>query len=197
MVALAAALAVLGWVSPALPQPRDLRRHSTNGARRILFPFVANALSVRVLDAALRLASAEDATLVPVFLARVPLHLPLDTPLPRQSDIAIGLQEAIENRAAAFGISVDSRIERGRDYRHAMRQTIDHERYDRIVVAAAAAGSPGFSPDDVAWLLETRRARSSSCVPTRTSSSCRARDTSADVPATARDRGRPAAPSGC
>ena len=53
--------------------------------RRILFPFVASALSRRALDAALRLARAEDATLVPVFLARVPLHLPLDAPLPRQS----------------------------------------------------------------------------------------------------------------
>ena len=68
----------------------------------------------------------------------------------------LALQEAIENRAAAFGISVDSRIERGRDYRHAMRQTIDHERYDRIVIAAAAHASPGFSPDDVAWLLDAR-----------------------------------------
>lgn len=136
---------------------RSLRpaRSTATGARRVLFPFVANALSVRVLDAALRLASAEDATLIPVFLARVPLHLPLDTPIPKQSNVAIPLQEAIEDRGAAFGIAVDSRIERGRDYRHALRQTIANERYDRIVIAAAAPDSPGFSPDDVAWLLAT------------------------------------------
>jgi hypothetical protein len=123
-------------------------------ARRILFPVIPHALSPRALDAALRLARAEDATLVPVFLARVPLHLPLEAPLPRQSTIAISLQEAIEHRAAAFGIPVDARIERGRTYRHALRQTIAGERFDRIVIAAAAHRGPGFNPDDVAWLLE-------------------------------------------
>jgi nucleotide-binding universal stress UspA family protein len=122
--------------------------------RRILFPFVASALSRRALDAALRLARAEEATLVPAFLARVPLHLPLDAPLPRQSNVAIGLQEAIEQRAAAFGVPVDARIERGRTNRHALRQLIAHERFDRIVIAAAPHGGHGFDPDDVAWLLD-------------------------------------------
>jgi hypothetical protein len=111
-------------------------------------------LSQRALDAALRLAHAEEATLVPVFLARVPLHLPLDAPLPRQAGLAIPLQEAIEQRAARFGVPVDERIERGRSYRHALRSTITHERYDRIVIAAAAQGQRGFEADDVAWLLE-------------------------------------------
>jgi hypothetical protein len=129
-------------------------RLPVTGCRRILFPFVANALSPRALDAALRLASAEGATLVPVFLARVSLQLPLDTPLPRQSNIAIPLQEAIDRRAARFGIAVDARIERGRTYRHALRQTMDHERFDRIVIAAAAQNNPGFDPEDIAWILE-------------------------------------------
>ena len=130
------------------------KRLPAAGGRRILFPFVANALSPRALDASLRLARAEDATLVPVFLARVSLQLPLDTPLPRQSNIAIPLQEAIERRATKFGIAVDARIERGRTYRHALRQTIDHERFDRIVIAAAAHNNPGFGPEDIAWILE-------------------------------------------
>ena len=123
------------------------------GARRILFPFVASALSCRGLDASLRLARAEDGVLVPVFLARVPLTLPLDSPLPRQAAVAIGLQDAIERRAAAFGVPVDARVERGRTYRHALRQTMANERFDRIVIAAATQGGPGFGPDDVAWLL--------------------------------------------
>jgi nucleotide-binding universal stress UspA family protein len=121
---------------------------------RILFPFFASALSRRALDAALRLARAEDATLVPVFLARVPLTLPLDSPLPRQAATCIPLQEAIEQRAAAYGVPVDSRLERGRTYRHALRQTIANERFERIVIAAAATRGDGFGPDDVAWLLE-------------------------------------------
>ena len=85
---------------------------------------------------------------------RVPLHLPLDAPLPRQSTWRCRCQEAIEQRADRFGVPVDSRIERGRTYRHALRQTIANERFDRIVIAAAADGSPGFDADDVAWLLD-------------------------------------------
>jgi hypothetical protein len=131
------------------PARRDVTR-----ARRIVFPFVANALSSRALDAALRLAHAEDATLVPIFLARVPLNLPLDAPLPRQCEVAIPMQEAIEHRASEFAVPVDARIERGRTYRHALLQTIAHERFDRIVIAAAAQGSAGFDADDVAWLLD-------------------------------------------
>ena len=152
VIVLAMGLVVLAAVhfhdrSERPPQP------PANDRRRILFPFVAQALSPRALDAALRLARAEEATLVPVFLARVPLRLPLDAPLPRQSGVALPLQEAIEHRAVRFGIAVDARIERGRTYRHALRQTIADERFDRIVIAAAADGSPGFAPDDVAWLL--------------------------------------------
>jgi hypothetical protein len=152
IVVLALAVAVLAVVQVGtrlrarthVPSPR---------ARRILFPFMADALSAPALDAALRLAIAEDATLVPVFLARVPLHLPLEAPLPRQSGVCLPLQEAIEQRATEAGVPVDSRIERGRSYRHALGQAIAHEHFDRIVVAAATVGSPGFDADDVAWLL--------------------------------------------
>jgi nucleotide-binding universal stress UspA family protein len=153
LVVLFVALVALATVHLDLLGRRPSRM-SARGPRRILFPFVGSALSPRALDAALRLARAEDATLVPVFLARVSLKLPLDTPLPRQSGIAIPLQEAIEQRASAFEIPVDARIERGRTYRHALRQTIAHERFDRIVIAASAHGHPGFDPDDVAWLLD-------------------------------------------
>ena len=153
LVVLVAVLAALAAVHFDLLDRRP-SQSPVRGARRILFPFTASALSPRALDAALRLARAEDATLVPVFLARASLKLPLDAPLPRQSGIAIPLQEAIEQRASAFDIPVDARIERGRTYRHALRQTIADERFDRIVIAASAHGNPGFDPDDVAWLLD-------------------------------------------
>ncbi len=152
VILLGAALAGLG-VRHRLDQRGASGRVPQPGARRILFPFVASALSRRALDASLRLARAEEATLLPVFLARVPLTLPLDSPLPRQAAVAIPLQEAIEQRAAAFGVPVDARVERGRTYRHALRRTIAAERFGRIVVAAAIRGGPGFGPDDVAWLL--------------------------------------------
>ena len=135
---------------------RDKKPIAVPGARsgkRILFPFDAHGLATSALDAALRLARAESGTLVPVFLARVPLHLPLDAALPRQSKLAVPMQDAVEQRAAQFEVPVDSRIERGRSYRHALRQTIEYERFDLIVLAAAAGDGPGFGADDVAWLL--------------------------------------------
>jgi hypothetical protein len=122
-------------------------------APRILFPFIASALSRSALDAALRLARVENAVLVPVFLAQVPRWLPLECPLPRQAEAAVATQEAVEQRAASYGVVVDARVERGRTARHALMRAIDCERYDRIVVAAAAPGAHGFVPDDVAWLL--------------------------------------------
>jgi hypothetical protein len=157
LVALVVLMAIaIVWLAATHLQYRRLRpsKLPTDAAQRILFPFIGDALSQQALDAALRLARAEDATLVPVFLARVSLHLPIDTPLPRQSAVALSLQEAIEQRATAWGIPVDARIERGRTYRHALRETFEHERYDRIVLAAAARGGNGFDAGDVAWLLD-------------------------------------------
>lgn len=134
---------------------RDRTRRSrtlTTSPKRILFPFTGNHLSGRALDASLRLARADGATLVPVYLAEVALRLPLDTPLTRQCGEALPLLEAIEQRATTLGVPVDSRIERGRNIRHALRELITHERYDRIVVAASPRG--GFDTSNVAWLLD-------------------------------------------
>jgi hypothetical protein len=153
VVILAVAVAVL-VAARTLPRSARAAAPAATSSRRILFPFVAEDLSARALNAALRLAAAEGATLVPVFLARVPLDLPLDTPLPRQCSLGIPLLEAIEQRATAAGVPVDSRIARGRNRRHALRRAIAEERFDRIVMAAASHGSHGFDADDVAWLLE-------------------------------------------
>jgi hypothetical protein len=159
MVVLAVALIVLAvaviaaalLVRPRRPLPLPAL---ARGPERILFPYGASGGSPAALDVALRLARAESGTLVPVFLARVPLRLALDAALPRQSQVAVPLQEQIESRAAAVGVPVDSRIERGRSFRHALRETIAHERFDRIVVAAASERQRGgFDADDIAWLL--------------------------------------------
>ena len=123
-------------------------------ARRILFPYVGSQLSISALDSALRIARIENATLVPAYLAPVPMSMPLTAPIARTCDQAFELQEAIEQRAAAAGIPVDGRIGPGRTIRHALRQLLEAERYDRIVVAAATARTDGLSATDVAWLLE-------------------------------------------
>jgi nucleotide-binding universal stress UspA family protein len=90
---------------------------------------------------------------VPAYLATVPWTLPLESELPRECEVALALLEAIEQQATAAGVPVDSRIERGRSPRHALRELIEHEPYERIVVPAEGTGVPGFSAADVAWLL--------------------------------------------
>lgn len=122
--------------------------------RRILFPYVGSQLSTSALDAALRIARAEHATLVPAYLVPVSMAMPLEAPIPRECGPAFELQEAIEQRAAAAGIPVDGRIGPGRTVRHALRELMAAERFDRIVVAAGTAHTDGLSAADVAWLLE-------------------------------------------
>ena len=159
LVAVAAAVAALAvWAILAREQLAErLRPRSRTlepGPKRILFPFVGTALSRTALDAALRLCRAEGATLVPAYLAQVPMTLPLNSSLPRQARQPLPILDAIEQRAFGAEVPVDSRIERGRTYRHALLELIGHEDYDRIVTAAATNGKDGFSADDVAWLLE-------------------------------------------
>ena len=62
--------------------------------------------------------------------------------------------EAIEQRATGQGVLVDSRIERGRSYRHALARLLEREQFDRVVVPATATGATGLSGDDLVWLLE-------------------------------------------
>ena len=148
-------IAALAMLAVWLLRRRDARRSGAPvSERRILFPFPGARLSEAALEAAIRLARAEQATLVPAYLAEVPLTLPLASALPKQAETALPILEAIEQRGQRSGISVDPRIERGRTNRHALSELLEHEPYDRIVAPAAAGGSDGFSPGDVAWLLD-------------------------------------------
>ena len=90
LVAVAAAVAALAvWAILAREQLAErLRPRSRTlepGPKRILFLFVGTALSRTALDAALRLCRAEGATLVPAYLAQVPMTLPLNSSLPPSS----------------------------------------------------------------------------------------------------------------
>jgi len=126
----------------------------SDAVHHILLPFTGTEISRRAVDAALRLARAEGATLMPAYLAAVPKSLPLDCPIPREAAQAMGMLEAIEQRAVAKGVPVDARIERGRTYRHALARLLSEEEFDRVVVSAGATGTHGLSGDDLVWLLE-------------------------------------------
>jgi hypothetical protein len=68
--------------------------------------------------------------------------------------MAMPMLEAIEQRAAAQGVPVDARIERGRSYRHALARLLGRESFDRVVVPARAKGEEGLAGEDLIWLLE-------------------------------------------
>lgn len=126
----------------------------SGAVHQILLPFTGTEISRRAIDAALRLAHAEDATLMPAYLAAVPMSLPLECSIPNEASRAMGMLEAIEQRASAKGVPVDARIERGRSYRHALARLLERETFDRVVVSATATGASGLSGDDLVWLLE-------------------------------------------
>ena len=140
------------WI--AVSRRRGKRSERPQEVHQILLPFTGTEISRRAVDAALRLAKAEHATLMPAYLAAVPKQLPLECAIPVEAAKAMPMLEAIEQRAAGQGVAVDARIERGRSYRHALRRLLGQESFDRVVVSATATGAAGLSGDDLVWLLE-------------------------------------------
>lgn len=147
IVVVACLVVLLAW--PRLRRPRRLA--APPGARRILVPFVGN-LDPTVLAAAIRIARAENAVLVPAYLAIVPLRFPEESPLRAEVDVAMPLLEAVELAALRSGVPVDARIEKGRSPTHALQRLWDVEHFDRVVAPAPTNGG-GFSPKDLTWIL--------------------------------------------
>ncbi len=153
-VGLALVLGLAGGYLIARARRGGHRSERPDAVHQILLPFTGTEISRRAVDAALRLARAEGATLMPAYLATVPKQLPLECAIPGEAAKAMPMLEAIEQRAGAQGVSVDARVERGRSHRHALERLLERESFDRVVVPASAAGRTGFSGDDLVWLLE-------------------------------------------
>lgn len=129
------------------------RRRPQPGPKRILVPFTRGHLPEGILDAAIRIARAEEATLVPAYLILIPRELPLDAPMSQDCAQAVPLLEAVEHAAARAGVPVDARIESGRTPIHALERLWGAEHFDRIVVPAPADREPGFAPGELLWML--------------------------------------------
>jgi hypothetical protein len=149
VVALAAALAYRSRPPRPLRAPRD--------ARRILVPFTGGSLDPTVLSAAIRIARADDAVLVPAYLLLVPLEYSEDSPLTKEVSVAMPLLEAVETAALRCGVPVDARIEKGRTPTHALGRLWKVEQFDRVIAPAPVQSSGGygggFSPKDLTWIL--------------------------------------------
>jgi hypothetical protein len=123
------------------------------GSRRVLVPFTGGELDPVVLDAAIRVARAEEATLVPAYLIITPLEFRLDAPMQHQVAVAMPLLEAVEHAAMRAGLPVDARVETGRTPTHALQRLWDVEHFDRIIAPAPAGSSHGFTPKELQWIL--------------------------------------------
>jgi hypothetical protein len=155
MVVVVAVIALLVAVALAafLRARRPSRTPAAPRQRRILLPFTGGELNPRVLDAAIRISRAEEATLVPAYLLVVPLTLPLDAPLTDHVGVAMPLLEAAEHVALRAGIPVDARIEKGRSAIHALQLIWDAEEFHRVIAPAPTRQSRGFTPKDMSWIL--------------------------------------------
>ncbi len=145
---LGAAGVLLLWFA-ARRRPRARRI----GPRRILVPFTGGELDETVLGAAIRIARAEEATLVPAYLIVTPMEFALDAPMQQQVGVAVPLLEAVECAAVRAGVPVDARIESGRTPTHALHRLWVAEHFDRIVAPAPTGRGPGFTPKDLQWIL--------------------------------------------
>jgi hypothetical protein len=133
---------------------RRLRRPRLSpGCRRVLVAFTRGHLEPTVLDAAIRIARAEEATLVPAYLIVIPMQFALDTPMSQEVSMAMPLLEAVEHAASRAGVPVDARVESGRTPIHALERLWNVEDFDRIVIPAPAGREPGFTPKELLWML--------------------------------------------
>lgn len=136
------------------PHGRLPARNRPKPVRRILLPFAGNAISRRAFEAAVRLGKAENAIIMPAFLAVVPMDLPPDSALPVQCSSGMPLLEAIEQRFSSQGLTVDSRVGRGRSYRDSLRRLLEQEHFDRIIVSAEEDSGGGLRYEDLRWMLD-------------------------------------------
>jgi hypothetical protein len=153
LAAVAILVVLLALLAAALLRRRAPKRLGLpKGAPRILVPF-SGSLDPTVLDAAIRIARAENAVLVTAYLLIVPLRYAEDSPLREQVEVAMPLLEAVEHAALRAGVPVDARIEKGRTLTHALRRLWEVESFDRIVAPAPSNGHGGFTEKELAWLL--------------------------------------------
>lgn len=140
----------------ALTLAREIkrRRREVDSGETLLFPFDHRAFSPEALSRSIKIAKGSGATLLPAYLAVVPLRVSLDSPLPRHVERAIPMLDEIELQASRQGVRIDSTIESGRTLRHAISRLIEFRDPDQALIAAASNGREGFSPEDIAWFLD-------------------------------------------
>jgi hypothetical protein len=147
------AVAVAFLVSVIAIRRGSWRHPRERSERRLLVAFTGGALDSTVLSAAIRIARAESATLVPAYLLVVPRSLAEDAPATEEVAGAMPWLEAVELEALKAGVPVDARIEKGRTPTHALSRLWDVEPFDRVIAPAPTERATGFTPKEVGWIL--------------------------------------------
>ena len=111
ILALTAAIALIVFLLLARVRSRQTEAGS---GETLLFPFDLSTFSNDALERSIRIARGSGATLLPAYLAVVPLRVSLEAPLPRHAERAIPMIDRIELAASSQGVRVDSSIESGR-----------------------------------------------------------------------------------
>jgi hypothetical protein len=147
------AVAVAFLVSVIAIRRGSWRHPRERSERRLLVAFTGGALDSTVLSAAIRIARAESATLVPAYLLVIPRSLGEDAPAAEEVAGAMPWLEAVELEALKAGVPVDARIEKGRTPTHALSRLWDVEPFDRVIAPAPTENATGFTPKDITWIL--------------------------------------------
>ena len=145
LLVIAALLVALGAAFLRRRPPKPLARPA--GAPRILVPFFGR-LDQTVVDAAIRIARAEGAVLVPAYLLIVPPRYAADSPPRDPVQVALPLLAAVEPDALRAGVPVDGRTGKGRNIPLVL--ALECERFD----ASSRPHRPtaaGASPKEPAW----------------------------------------------
>jgi hypothetical protein len=153
VAALLIAVALSAGVVALLIRGRRPGKNAEPRHKRVLLPFTDGDLEPTVLEAAIRISQAEEATLVPAYLIVTPFEFTLEAPMHRQVALAMPLLEAVEHAALRAGVPVDARVENGRSPTHALRRLWKVEQFDRIVAPAPAGRGAGFRPKELQWIL--------------------------------------------
>ena len=122
---------------------------------QILLPFTGTEISRRAVDAALRLARAEQATLMPAYLAAVPKQPAARVLDPRrggEGDADAGGDRTAGDRPRACRSTPGSSA--AAPTATPCSACSERETFDRVVVPATATGAAGLSGDDLVWLLD-------------------------------------------
>jgi nucleotide-binding universal stress UspA family protein len=138
---------------------QSTRAHARAPAyRRLLVPVVDNAVSLRAVEVACRLAADRHASLEVLSVIEVPPLLPLEAHMLDEEVAAHRLLERAEAIADLHGVPVSVRLVRARDAGSAIAELVDGSTAELVVLGAERRARGGLG-STVRYVLAKSRCR--------------------------------------